>query len=62
MDVEGVDGGEFIAEFLSSILGCGGRVGMKGGSVGTLELDGVATAPRVVDAASRKSMIFATSM
>ena len=60
MDVEGVDEGEFTIDFLSKILGYGGMVEIKGGSVGIFKADAITEDPRVANAASRKSVIFET--
>ena len=62
LGMETVDEGELTADFLSKIIGCIGMVGMKGVSVGSVEVDAVMDDPMVADAISRKSMIFVTSI
>lgn len=57
LGVEGVDGGDATADFLSEIVGCMGMGRMKGGSVGILELDAIADDPKVAEAVSKKSAI-----
>ena len=59
---EGVDGGDTTADFLSEIGGCTGMVGMKGVSMGILELDAIAEDPRVADADSKNSRMFVANM
>ena len=49
----GVEWGNTTANFLSEKVGCTGMVGMKGGSVGILELDAIADDPRVANESLR---------